>query len=619
MRAIGKAVLYVFAALLLIAAILLVSNGVIGRMYEKDFMRKREGVERPRAMDLDNIIITSYLVPLYDDEHMEQQMKYMKDADIDLVTHIYFSETFVSSEHTEERYKKAAEVADKYGLKILVRDTRIQSILNRTDEEIKGIVDEYKDLPGVGGYYLYDEPKNANPFARVVRLMRTYDTDAICDVNFMPHFGYPSYEIWEKQLRDYCMLLQDKRDILSFDVYTFGEDPKSNNETDMFNDYEIMRQVGLDYGINTAVYVQALGIPGYYRRPDIDVLRYNMMAALAYGFKQLKFFCWATPPKNEGNASLAIMDYEGNPTDLYEPLCKVNKQIHAIGSHLAKLDALEIYHSGMKQDGVTYKEVPKDLFIQPIGDTYSIISLMEHRDTKRNYMMIVNKDFLRSQTVKFEIDGIDYIKEISKETGKEIKADYKKGMYKRKGILTKTLEPGGAALFVFREGVNVIGTLDEVAEQDDSKTNMLKNAVMSASSSYGEEGYYLVHLVDGQKNATLDNKGYMGIAKESTEQFVLFDFRTQKEFNEIVLHPADGTVFPQRFKILVSDGNDNWVEIANEQVALPVEKELKINIEKTKARYIKFVVPKLIRNKYGWVYRKLSRKPTTLVVGMKVY
>lgn len=93
----------------------------------------------------------------------------------------------------------------------------------------------------------------------------------------------------------------------------------------------------------------------------------------------------------------------------------------------------------------------------------------------------------------------------------------------------------------------------------------------------------------------------MGIAKESTEQFVLFDFRTQKEFNEIVLHPADGTVFPQRFKILVSDGNDNWVEIANEQVALPVEKELKINIEKTKARYIKFVVPKLIRNKYGWV------------------
>ena len=165
---------------------------------------------------------------------------------------------------------RAAEEADKYGLKILVRDTRIQSILNRTDEEIKGIVDEYKDLPGVGGYYLYDEPKNANPFARVVSLMRTYDTDAICDVSFMPHFGYPSYEIWEKQLRDYCMLLQDKRDILSFDVYTFGEDPKSNNETDMFNDYEIMRQVGLDYGINTAVYVQALGIPGYYRRPDID-------------------------------------------------------------------------------------------------------------------------------------------------------------------------------------------------------------------------------------------------------------------------------------------------------------------------------------------------------------
>ena len=37
-----KRVLYVFAALLLIAAILFVSNGVIGRMYEKDFMRKEK-------------------------------------------------------------------------------------------------------------------------------------------------------------------------------------------------------------------------------------------------------------------------------------------------------------------------------------------------------------------------------------------------------------------------------------------------------------------------------------------------------------------------------------------------------------------------------------------------
>ena len=541
---------------------------------------------RPKAEKLENILITAYLVPLYDEEHMEKQMKYMKDAHIDLVTHIYFSDRFVPNEHTPERYKKAAEVADKYGLKILVRDTRIQSILNRSDEEIIDIINEYKDLPGVGGYYIVDEPYNPNPYAKITRLIRTHDEDATSDVNFMPHFGYPSYEIWEKQLRDYCMLLQDKKDFLSFDVYTFGEEEGSNNERDMFNDYEIMRRVGLEHGINTAAYVQALGIEGYYRRPDINVLRYNMMAALSYGFKQLKFFCWATPPKEEGKNSLAIMDYEGNPTDLYEPLCEVNRKIHTIGPHLANLDAIEIYHSGVRQEGVTYKEVPKDLFIQPLEDTYAIISLMEDRDTKRNYMMIVNKDFTSSQTVKFELEGIDDIKEISSETGKEVKANFKKG------ILTKTLKPGEGALFLFEEGVKVIG----------DSTNMLLNATITASSSYGDKGYYLVHLVDGQTKVTEDNKGYMGIAKSNVEQFILLDFGTNIEFNEIVIYPGNPSLFPKSLKILVSADKENWVEMVNEQGFADINKEVRLRIDKTRARYIKFLVPKLIRNNLGFVY-----------------
>ena len=74
-------------------------------------------------------------------------------------------------------------------------------------------------------------------------------------------------------------------------------------------------------------------------RPNGDDIRYQVWAGLAYGAKQYSYFCYHTPRANAAETyGPAIVDLEGKPTDLYEPVSELNWQIRAIGPTLMKLD-----------------------------------------------------------------------------------------------------------------------------------------------------------------------------------------------------------------------------------------------------------------------------------------
>lgn len=64
--------------------------------------------------------------------------------------------------------------------------------------------------------------------------------------------------------------------------------------------------------------------------------------------KAFQYFAWGTPTNGvpENAFTSGIVDAQGNPTELYEPVCQINREIHALGTTLVKLDALEVYHSG---------------------------------------------------------------------------------------------------------------------------------------------------------------------------------------------------------------------------------------------------------------------------------
>ena len=304
-------------------------------------------VTEAKPITRDNIIINAYLVHLQDEEVRKSQLGYMQQAEIDVVSHVYVDDVWVAEGHTIDKYLPIMREAADYGLKIYSRDFRIQQSLNYTDEELVNIAKEYENVPGFGGFYVVDEPYDPNPYARVENALRTVFPDCYVNINFLPRGAYPEGTFY-KRLTDFGSLVKDWG-TLSLDTYCFGKDG-GVDEYQLFKNYDDLRRAALDTDMNTAVYVQSVGYVNY-RRPSEGDLRYNMMAALAYGVKELKFFTWCKPWGSDTGYTDAIFDADRQPTDLYDSVCRINKKIHVLGKYLASGDAVAVYHTRLKTSG----------------------------------------------------------------------------------------------------------------------------------------------------------------------------------------------------------------------------------------------------------------------------
>ncbi len=503
---------------------------------------------------LDNIILNAYCVPMFDEAMRREQFQYCKDAGIDVLSHVYPAEQWVATDHTVGWYKQAMQEASEYGLTLMTRDVRLQgaNALSLTDAELRAIAEEYKDLPGFGGFYLVDEPYNPSPYARVENALRDVCPDTLVNVNFLPRGAYPE-GTYIRQLTDYGSLMQ-YTGTLSLDVYCF--DPNGGvNETALFGNYEDLRQAGLITGNNTAVYVQSVGSSQHgYRRPDAGDLRYNMMAALAYGVKEIKFFCWGTPRLYEGNYTDAIIDRDGNPTDLYAPVCEINADVHRIGQYIAACDAVEVYHS--RRNVGVYTTIPSDYFVQVSKTANVIVSLMQERNGDHEYVMLVNKDFNAVQTFTCTFDGVDSL-QIVDENGDL------QPLAMTDGAVTLTLAAGDGVLIALPEGSNFFAS-DE--EQPAETVNLATDAIVTASTSQGSEGWYVYNLTDGNRLAGGESSENGWRTVDSTDAYILLDFGRVLKFNRIDLYSAGtffehGLKFPKNITISVSNDGKTFTEI----------------------------------------------------------
>ena len=170
----------------------------------------------------ENITLNAYLIPLMTRELRDEMMRLCKDADIDILSHVYVNRPWVASDHTFSWYKQAMADADRYGLKLLTRDVDVQGALDKSDDQLRKLAGRYKDLPGFGGFFIVDEPYNPTPYARAENIFREICPDAYVNVNFLPGAAYPSRDVYLRQLCDYGGLLT-YGGTLSMDCYCFPE------------------------------------------------------------------------------------------------------------------------------------------------------------------------------------------------------------------------------------------------------------------------------------------------------------------------------------------------------------------------------------------------------------
>ncbi len=479
-----------------------------------------EEVTHMKPTPKENIILNAYLFPVFDDADLRTQMQYCKDADIDVISNCFNERGFVPELHTLEWYTYLMATAAEYGLTLQTRDVRLQNGIYQSDEQLIALANEYKDLPGFGGFYIVDEPTNPNPYARIENALRSVCPDTLVNVNFLPRACYLEGD-YIRQLTDYGSLLKYPG-TLSLDAYCFGNNG-GVDEASLFSNYDDLRRAALMTGNDTAVYVQSVGSPKHfgYRRPSGDDLRYNMMAALAYGIKEIKFFCWGTPLDGtvENNVYTdAIIGMDNKPTDLYDAVCDINAYVHAIGQYIAACDALEVYHSNGR--GGYMPPVPGDLFIQPADESRVIISLMQERDGDAEYVMIVNKDFQKEQTVTFTVNGLKDLQIV--DTDGHLKA-----LPLTDGQFTLTFAASDSVVIKLPKG-------DYIRSAQSTDADLATGSMVSATSSYGAEKSYLYNIYDGKYDGT----GARLTSEDTEAEYVTFDLGSVQTINRVDVYPA---------------------------------------------------------------------------------
>lgn len=313
---------------------------------------------------------------------------------------------------------KMAALAYKYGMQVGVADSRSgANLLSMSDAQITSMVDEYKDVPGVGGYYVIDEPGDPNPYVRVYNDIKREAPDYYAHVNFLPSYVYGSEQAFQNTLTDWASKTGD-RDYLMYDRYPFGLDPGSLDYQGMLSNMNSARLAGLATGTKTATYLQAVGVQGGFRRPNAAEIRYEANVALAYGFKELSYFTWWTPTNRGQQFTDAIMTADGQRTDLYRPVRRLNRAIHELGPTLMRLDAEQVFLNG---DTFGQQPVPADFFVHAPAGANLTLSYLRDRQTGRNYLMVVNNSFTGPQDVTLTFDPkIRSLRRISRENGRPL-------------------------------------------------------------------------------------------------------------------------------------------------------------------------------------------------------
>ncbi len=536
----------------------------------------------------DEMTVSIFAPPL-GDLFTDEQYQRLAAADVDLILNTY-------NVYKTEDNLALIEMADKYGMNAIAADMRFRSdITNLSQEIIDEVYADYKGLSNLEGFYVYDEPWNANDYKDTVNLLESAYPGSFQYLNFFPGFAFTSLEQYEYILEDWAILTNGNSELM-FDVYPFMQDG-STNYNRLFDSLDVIRRVGLEYDVNTAGCVQTIGYgpvggPLTNRIPYESDIRYQNMAYLAYGIKHVSYWKYsAEEPNGVEDYSVCPIDENGNPTDVYYYMQRINPVVHTLGKTLINCDAKEVYLTGSNTFG--QKPVPSGFFVQPGNTSQSLIfSYLQDKNTGRNYLMVVNNNLSTSVTAPLKFaSGINSIEILNNDTGTWTATSVS-------GNYNVNLLPGGAALIALPSSYRYAGTV--VTET--GATNELYHKTVTGNSSLGTPGtrdqglpgWYFNALTDGYilSNSEKGINGWCSELKTTPfKTWLQIDLGASQSISSLTLHAVDELTgytgyFPKSYTISVSTNGTNWSQVASVTDSTTTD-EVTHNFSAGNARYIK--------------------------------
>lgn len=261
--------------------------------------------------------------------------------------------------------KKILEYCSEKGYSCSVGDWRITKYVNYQatedyelpegwEEDIKAVVNDYKDYPALVNYSICDEPGEAmfKHLGQICRLLKELDPARTPYINHFPQNDSEDNYYLKAMEQIYT-------DLISYDRYTLYIDNKGalydNAETFTYN-IKLARDAALKYGarymaivllVDHGVYDEATGETVWgYRKLTKEELLWEGMTVLAYGGCAVSYFTYTTPGDGWGwYFNEGMLDDDGNKTDAYYNAQYVNKKLRVIGDVLVDKLSLEVFHT----------------------------------------------------------------------------------------------------------------------------------------------------------------------------------------------------------------------------------------------------------------------------------
>ena len=521
-----------------------------------------------------NIEIGIFWEPPYEYTNAEQY-DWIRDANITFIE-ITNREGAIHKEANDLQLKLAAERGINVAYSVGVDG---KNLLNMSEQQIIDYMTELKKNPIITDIHVRDEPAEPWVYSAACRAIMKAGINP--RLNFLPYWATWVFENYQGHVEDTVIEAgKDYYGSLCYDQYPF---PYNGGDPDMFYNLNMFREIGLKYDVPTAFYIQSIGEGGNFRRTDGGEIRYHTSAGLAYGLKSMTYFTWWTTgfcdPKD-----YAIISPYGEKTDIYDDVASINGQILKVGPVLARLDALEVHHTGGAETGIT-KCSPEDvpLYAKPKARYGVIISLMTDRETGRDYIMLVNKNYSKEATYEFELtDKITHLYNLNGGTYEELDIS--------SGKVTFTFEPGGFYLLAVGQHDNIV---DKVW---DKSANLAEGKAPAVESSVHGGGYYAYTLTDGIRDNSVPTA--LGYRSNHNTGFAEVDLGRVTTINRVDFYPTGtkftrGQTFPTEFTVEVSADGETWVKVVEKKdytdclTAVP-----SFTFEAVEARYVRMNVTK---------------------------
>lgn len=569
-------VILIAVCLACIGCLLLACTG--NRPSDKNNQNQKDDLE----MNGNGEILISVFWPPMKGFTTAEQYDLLKEAGIDLLE--WGTDPIFTDPGTLEEMLK---LCGERGIQVTVADSDFTDLLGKTDEQLRQLARRYREYDCVAGFYLKDEPSNANPYGRIARIFREEMPGCLVQLNMLP---MGALQDPKGHAEDWINAAgPENMSYLSYDQYPFGLEAGSVPQ--MFANMNFVREIGLKYGVDTALYLQSVGVINGFRRPTVSETRYHASAALAYGYKNLKYFTYMTPV-DRGNEEFtdAIIRPDGTKSDTFDGIADINRSVKKVSKILGNLDALEIYHHG-RADSATVM-LPEDWYLSAGADqTDFLVSLMKDRVNGRNYLMIVNKDYTNDAKITFRLQGVSAPTDVT--GGAEAAA----AVPIENGAFTAEFSAGGFRLYQLEKGVDLTKPYADASAQ-----NLALEKPIYASYSVGENGYYACRANDGTRFSSASVKGwrYQRTAenREDPEIYLMVDLKRAVEINRVDLYPTGaygtdsfGTYFPVEYSILYSEDGKEWCAAASHITEQPTQTEIPtVTFDTVSARYVKLVL-----------------------------